>query len=121
MRKTTMAKRPWIIEKGIDVSSITDTHVPGMVTTCQWAGYVERPPRQNRRVVAEFYTSMIPERFLNGSAVLVQGVTVSITPNMITQYFAALDVKANDDRGIEWLEEIDQYMGRLAAVLRMDG
>ncbi|KAK3222249.1 hypothetical protein Dsin_009274 [Dipteronia sinensis] len=92
-----------------------------MVATRNWVGYVERPPWPNMRVVAESYSSIIPERFINGGVVLVQGVAVYITPDAITQYFAAPDVQVNDDRGIEWIEVIGQYQGRLAAVLRMDG
>ncbi|KAK3189561.1 hypothetical protein Dsin_029122 [Dipteronia sinensis] len=64
---------------------------------------------------------MILERFLNGREVLVQGVVVYITPDAITQYVAAPDVQVNDDRGIEWIEAIDQYRGRLVVVLKMDG
>ncbi|KAK3222564.1 hypothetical protein Dsin_009589 [Dipteronia sinensis] len=120
-RSSKYQDRPWIIEKGLDVSSLVDTHVPGMVATRHWARYVERPLRPNKRVVAEFYASMIPERFLTGGAVLVQGVAVHITPEAISQYFAAPKVRVNTDHGIEWIEEVDQYRGRLAAVLRMDG
>ncbi|KAK3189360.1 hypothetical protein Dsin_028921 [Dipteronia sinensis] len=83
-RSTKYLDKPWITEKGIDVSSLTDTPVPGMSN-------------------------------------FSMGIAVSITLVAITQYFAALDVQVNDNCMIEWLEEIDQYRGRLAVVLKMDG
>ncbi|KAK2642080.1 hypothetical protein Ddye_023843 [Dipteronia dyeriana] len=64
---------------------------------------------------------MVPKRFLNGGAVLVQGVEVHILPDAINQYFATPKVRVNSNSGINTIDDIDQHLERLAEVLRMDG
>ncbi|KAK1560739.1 hypothetical protein Q3G72_030376 [Acer saccharum] len=114
-------RRPWIIERGIDVESLAQTPVPQMVTDRGWGGYVARPPRPNRGIVTEYYASAVPGRLLVGEPVLVQGVEVHITPAAINQYFDAPEVAISNGRGIEYIADLDPYRGRVAAGLRMDG
>ncbi|KAK0605028.1 hypothetical protein LWI29_021971 [Acer saccharum] len=120
-RFSNFLRRPWIIERGIDVESLVQTPVPQMVVDHGWGGYVARPPRPNRGIVAEYYASAVPERLLVGGPVLVQGVEVHITPEAINQYFDAPEVAISNGRGIEYIANLDPYRGRVAAGLRMDG
>ncbi|KAK0574923.1 hypothetical protein LWI29_031003 [Acer saccharum] len=75
-RFSNFLRRPWIIERGIDVESFVQTPVPHMVTDRGWGGYVARPPRPNRGIVTEYYASVVPGRLLVGEPVLVQGVEI---------------------------------------------
>ncbi|KAK0592016.1 hypothetical protein LWI29_011925 [Acer saccharum] len=120
-RFSNFLRRPWIIERGIDVESLAQTPVPQMVTDRGWGGYVARPPRPNRGIVTEYYASAVPGRLLVGEPVLVQGVEVHITPEAINQYFDAPEVAISNGRGIEYIADLDPYRGRVAASLRMDG
>ncbi|KAK2637753.1 hypothetical protein Ddye_025548 [Dipteronia dyeriana] len=86
-RVSKFQRRPWIVEKGIEVPSFGKTHMPEIVATRRWAGFVQKPPKPNRSIVVEFYASMIPKRFLNGMPVLIQGVEVHISLDAINQYF----------------------------------
>ncbi|KAK0576846.1 hypothetical protein LWI29_024265 [Acer saccharum] len=120
-RFSNFLTRPWIIERGIDVESLAPTPVPAVVEDRRWGGYVARPPRPNRGVVAEYYASAVPKRLLAGGTVSVQGVEVHITPEAINQYFDAPEVAIDHGRGIEYIADLDQYRGRVAAPLWMDG
>ncbi|KAK0604177.1 hypothetical protein LWI29_012859 [Acer saccharum] len=120
-RFSNFLRRPWIIERGIDVESLVQTPVPQMVTDRGWGGYVARPPRPNRGIVTEYYASAAPGRLLVGEPVLVQGVEVHITPEAINQYSDAPEVAISNGRGIEYIADLDPYRGRVAAGLKMDG
>ncbi|KAK2642673.1 hypothetical protein Ddye_024436 [Dipteronia dyeriana] len=72
-------------------------------------------------IVTQFYVSMIPERFLNGSSVMVQRVEVHISQKAINQQFATPDVLVNNNIGTDMIADIDQHLNRFATVLRMDG
>ncbi|KAK3228484.1 hypothetical protein Dsin_000365 [Dipteronia sinensis] len=115
--------RPWIIEKGIDLPSLVNTHVSATVATRQWVRYVQRPPKPNRNIMTKFYASTVSERFNSGGggAILVQGIKVYITPDVITHYFTAPYVNVNDVCGIDWIKKFDQFQERMVEALRMDG
>ena len=52
---------------------------------------------------------------------MVQGVEILINPEVINQFFEVPDVAIRGGGGVEYLDTLDPFRGRLAAVLRMDG
>jgi hypothetical protein len=71
--------------------------------------------------VIEFYASAIAGRLQDGGVVVVQGVEILINPEVINQFFEVPDVAIRGGGGVEYLDTLDPFRGRLAAVLRMDG
>ena len=63
--------RPWIVERGIDMTRLDQTPIPTVVASRHWEGYVARPPRPNRHIMAEYYASSVVERLRAGFPVLV--------------------------------------------------
>ncbi|KAK2652764.1 hypothetical protein Ddye_012620 [Dipteronia dyeriana] len=120
-RMSKFQRQPWIVEKDIDVPSLVEIYVPGVVATCQWVEFVQGPPKPIRSIVAELYASLIPEKFLRGRPVLVQVVEVHSSPDAINHYFMAPEVQVNNNIVIDTIDDNDQYIERLADVLRMDG
>ncbi|KAK0575453.1 hypothetical protein LWI29_000811 [Acer saccharum] len=123
MARTATGKRPRVgtSDKGKQKALPNKHNTRTLRVDRGWGGYVARPPRPNRGIVAEYYASTVPERLLVGGPVLVQGVEVHITPKAINQYFDAPEVAIGNGRGIEYIVNLDPYRGRVAAGLRMDG
>ncbi|KAK2659315.1 hypothetical protein Ddye_005848 [Dipteronia dyeriana] len=55
---------------------------------------------------------MIPERFLTGGSVMVQGVEVYISPDAINQHFVTPEVLVNNNIGIDTIADLDQLLER---------
>ena len=113
--------RPWIIERGIDLESMAQTPIPAAVAARQWERYVARPTRPNRSLVIEFYASAMAGRLQDGGVVVVQGVEILINPEVINQFFEVPDIDIVGRGGVEYLDTLDPFRGRMAAILRMDG
>lgn len=71
--------------------------------------------------MAELYDSAILERLISGGLMLVLGIEVYITSEAINQYFEASYVFIRGGCGIEVIDDVDPYRGRLAAIIRLDG
>ena len=80
-------KRKIIPEKGITVTELGDTPIPGMIERRGWQTYVQHPPRYCRRIVEEFYAGMVPRNYLLGGAVWVRGKEVRVNASDINRYY----------------------------------
>ncbi|KAK0577974.1 hypothetical protein LWI29_003145 [Acer saccharum] len=65
-------------ERGIDVSELEHTPVPGVVQARGWEDFVLNPPPYCERIVREFYAGIVVQDYYNGCAVIVRGKQVKI-------------------------------------------
>ncbi|KAI9186720.1 hypothetical protein LWI28_020188 [Acer negundo] len=77
---------PRVPERGIDVSELEGTQVPGVVQARRWEDFVLNPPPYNEQIVREFYAGMIVEDYYKGNAVMVRGKPVRIQAADINRY-----------------------------------
>ncbi|KAK0579460.1 hypothetical protein LWI29_026643 [Acer saccharum] len=73
-------------ERGIDVSELEHTPVPGVVQARGWEDFVLNPPPYCERIVREFYAAMVVQDYYNGCAVIVRGKQVNIQAADINRY-----------------------------------
>ncbi|KAK0595513.1 hypothetical protein LWI29_007389 [Acer saccharum] len=86
-RLRAIKDRTVIFERGIQVDSFSDTSIPKMVKDHKWENFVKNPGVANLTVVKEFYASMVPRYFNNGGAVMVRGVQVLVSEDIINNLF----------------------------------
>jgi len=79
--------RDIVAERGIAVHELGDTPIPDIVERRGWHTFVGTPPMYCRRVVEEFYASMVPEYFHQHGVVMVRGVEVHMTADDINRYY----------------------------------
>ncbi|KAL5812425.1 hypothetical protein ACOSQ3_027375 [Xanthoceras sorbifolium] len=85
--KRMFHKRVLYLERGIDVASMEGTVIPAMIADRQWERYVQHPNDASKKLVKEFYASMIPEDFFAYGTVLVQGHPMTLTPEIVNNFF----------------------------------
>ncbi|KAK0578177.1 hypothetical protein LWI29_006329 [Acer saccharum] len=73
-------------ERGIDVSELEHTPVPGVVQARGWEDFVLNPPPYRERIVREFYAGIVVQDYYNGCAVIVRGKQVKIQAADINRY-----------------------------------
>ena len=79
--------RDVVAERGIALEELVNTQIPQMVERNRWETFVSSPPMFCRKVVEEFYASLVPEDFQRNSTVLVRGVEVRMTIEDINKYY----------------------------------
>ena len=63
--------RDIVPERGIALEELVDTPIPQVVERRGWETFVRSPPMYCRKLVEEFYASLVPEDFQRYSTVLV--------------------------------------------------
>ena len=86
-KKRLAIDRNFILERGIAVEEFRGTGVPEVVESRGWTGYVRRPRNANLSLVKEFYANLQDAQFGTHGVVLVRGVPVIVTAEMINAYY----------------------------------
>ena len=101
--------RDMVAERGIALEELVNTPIPQMVERNRWQTFISSPPMFCRKVVEEFYSSLIPEDYQRHSTVLVRGVEVRIDIDDINRYFntelpADQGIRNRIRNGVTWNE-----------------
>jgi hypothetical protein len=86
-KKRLAIDRNFILERGIAVEELGGTGVPEVVESRGWTGYVRRPRNANLSLVKEFYANLQDAQFGTHGVVLVRGVPVFVTAELINAYY----------------------------------
>ena len=108
-------------ERGIDISELHATDIPGTIIHRHWNQYVTSPHPYHEMLTREFYASMVPFVFKTRGTVWVRGRQVAISANAINEYLQTpTDPEEEYYEGFPSSANFRPSMGELAANLRRD-
>ncbi|KAL5812460.1 hypothetical protein ACOSQ3_027410 [Xanthoceras sorbifolium] len=83
---------PIQLERGVDIEMLDGTGILAAVRVRQWECYVQHPSNANERLVREFYASIVLDDFFVSGTVVVQGWQITLTPEVVNDYFGLLNL-----------------------------
>ncbi|KAK0608611.1 hypothetical protein LWI29_033352 [Acer saccharum] len=105
-----------IYERGIHLAELKDTSLPKIVKDRVWEKFVQHPAVANVTLVRDFYASMVLKTFIAGGLVLVRGIEVQVTEDIINSYFGTTPIP-QDELPLGY-KTFDGTNGQLAKLLR---